>query len=74
MKETKVIDLTKIDGSGSFGCPHCGATIDPDDSSDKVYTVEGSTVKEDQLVELMLKCNCGALLRLTGFAEAGKLG
>jgi predicted RNA-binding Zn-ribbon protein involved in translation (DUF1610 family) len=30
------VDLTKIDGDGSFPCPRCGTTISPDDESDEV--------------------------------------
>ena len=68
MKQKEIeIDLRKIKGDGEFDCPNCGARIDPEDESDKVFTIEEPKVVDEQLVELSLKCKCGALIVLTGF-------
>jgi len=65
---TYTVDLTKIDGDGTFQCPKCGAIISPDDETEEVYTIVETKVKKDELTELMLKCNqCGTKIRLVGF-------
>lgn len=62
------IDLTKIDGDGSFPCPECRAVISPDDESAEAYTIVDTKVKDDELAELTLTCNnCGSEINLTGF-------
>lgn len=62
------IDLTKIDGDGSFPCPKCGAVISPEDESEEVYKILDTKVVNDELVELVIVCNnCGSTTRLTGF-------
>lgn len=67
------IDLTKIDGDGAFPCPKCGVIISPDDETEEVYTIAETKVKDDELVELVLKCNkCGSKIRLTGFLSQQK--
>jgi len=64
------VDLTKIDGDGSFPCPNCGAIISPDDETEEVYSILETKVKNDKLAELILKCNkCGSKIRLIGFLE-----
>jgi DNA-directed RNA polymerase subunit RPC12/RpoP len=68
-----VIDLSKIEGSGEFQCPECGATISPDDRSDDAYTILKPVVKEDRLEKLIIQCNvCGSKIGLVGFHLLGK--
>ncbi len=66
--ERYTINLTKIDGDGSFQCPKCGSTISPDDETEEIYTITETKVKEDELAELTLMCNnYGSEIKLTGF-------
>jgi len=65
---TYIIDLTKIDGDGSFPCPQCGTLISPDDETEEVYQILETKVKNDALAELVLMCNkCGSTIKLIGF-------
>ena len=67
------IDLTKIDGDGSFPCPTCKTTISPEDESEQVYKIKNTKVINDQLVELVIECgNCGTSIVLTGFETAAE--
>jgi len=62
------IDLTKIDGDGSFPCPKCGTMISPEDETEQLYKIIHTKVINDQLVELGIECsNCRANVTLTGF-------
>jgi predicted RNA-binding Zn-ribbon protein involved in translation (DUF1610 family) len=62
------IDLTRIEGDGSFPCPKCGTVISPDDESEEVYKILNTKVINDQLVELIVECNnCKRSITLTGF-------
>ncbi|MCK4424384.1 hypothetical protein KAU93_01770 [Candidatus Bathyarchaeota archaeon] len=62
------VDLTKIDGDGAFPCPKCGAVISPEDETEEAYAIVETTVKKDELAELVLMCNrCRSKIRLTGF-------
>jgi len=62
------IDLTKIDGDGEFPCPKCGAIISPDDESEEVYSIVETKVRNDELKQLVLRCNqCRSKIKLTGF-------
>ncbi len=74
MNKTNVpykVDLTKIDGDGSFPCPKCGASISPEDESEQVYKIINTKVVNDQLVELVIECGtCGTSIVLTGFETA----
>jgi predicted RNA-binding Zn-ribbon protein involved in translation (DUF1610 family) len=66
-----LVDLTKIDGDGSFPCPKCGNVISPEDESEKTYKIVNTRVVNDQLVELIVECtSCGSTIRLTGFEAA----
>ncbi|MEA2090606.1 MAG: hypothetical protein U9O89_07640 [Thermoproteota archaeon] len=63
-----VIDLTKIEGDGSFSCPYCGVIISPDDETDDVYSIVETKMKSNTLEELVIQCNkCGHKIRLVGF-------
>ncbi len=63
-----LVDLTKIDGDGSFPCPKCGNVISPEDESEETYKIVSTKVLNDQLVELVVECSsCGSVIRLTGF-------
>jgi hypothetical protein len=65
------VDLTKIDGDGSFPCPRCGTVISPEDESEEVYKIINTKVINDQLVELVVVCGtCGSSITLTGFETA----
>jgi predicted RNA-binding Zn-ribbon protein involved in translation (DUF1610 family) len=64
------IDLTQIDGDGSFPCPKCGTVISPEDESETVYKIVNTKVINDELVELVIVCdNCGSTIKLTGFQQ-----
>lgn len=65
------VDLTKIEGDGSFPCPRCGTVISPEDESEKVYTILDTKTYNDELVELVISCGtCGTTIRLGGFQQA----
>ena len=67
-KSMYVIDLTKIEGDGSFPCPKCGALISPDDETETVYTILETKMRGEELEELIIQCKvCGSKIRLTGF-------
>jgi len=62
------IDLTKIDGDGSFPCPKCGTIISPEDETEQLYKIIHTKVINDQLVELGIECsNCRTNITLNGF-------
>jgi predicted RNA-binding Zn-ribbon protein involved in translation (DUF1610 family) len=64
------IDLTQIDGDGSFPCPKCGTVISPEDETEEVYKIVDTKVVNDELVELVIKCGeCGSNIKLTGFQQ-----
>jgi len=65
---TYTIDLTTIDGDGSFPCPKCGTVISPEDESEELYKIVDTKVINDELVELIIMCDkCGSTTKLTGF-------
>ena len=65
------IDLTKIDGDGSFPCPKCGTVISPEDETEEVYKIVDTKVVNDELVELVIMCDaCRSNIKLTGFQAA----
>jgi len=67
------VDLTKIDGDGTFQCPKCGTVISPDDESEDTYHIVNTRVKGDELAELVLTCKkCGANIKLTGFLSSSE--
>ncbi len=64
------IDLTKIDGDGSFPCPKCGTVMSPEDESEEIYKIVHTKIINDELVELIVMCgNCGSNIKLTGFQQ-----
>ena len=64
------IDLTKIEGDGSFPCPQCGTSISPEDETEDVYQIIDTKVVNDELVELVISCGtCGTRIKLTGFQQ-----
>jgi hypothetical protein len=70
-----MVDLTQIDGDGSFPCPKCKNMISPEDESEETYKILNTKVVNDQLVELVVECiNCGSTIRLTGFEAAAMEG
>ena len=71
MKELLVhnIDMTKMDGTGDFLCPCCGAMISPDDETEEVYSVLEAKVRNEVLENLLIRCNnCSNKILLTGFS------
>ena len=65
------IDLTQIEGDGSFSCPKCGTVISPEDETDEVYKIVDTKIVNDHLVELVVMCsNCGTNIKLTGFQHS----
>ncbi len=65
------VDLTQIDGDGSFKCPKCGMSISPEDETEDNYKIIDTKVLNDELVELVLTCGkCGSTLKLTGFQQS----
>jgi hypothetical protein len=68
--KTQTIDLTLLDGEGSFACPKCGTRISPDDESEEVYKIIDTKVIGDNLVELLISCGtCSTRIKLTGFDQ-----
>ncbi len=62
------IDLSSVEGDGSFPCPKCGMAISPDDESEENYQILDTKVVNDELTELLISCgNCGSTIKLTGF-------
>jgi hypothetical protein len=62
------IDLTQIEGDGSFPCPKCGTVISPEDETEEVYKIVDTKIINDELVELVIMCGkCGSNIKLTGF-------
>jgi ppGpp synthetase/RelA/SpoT-type nucleotidyltranferase/predicted transcriptional regulator len=64
----KVVDLREIVGEGDFPCPTCGVIISPSDKSDEVYEIEDTTVKEESVENLILRCKkCNTQIKIIGF-------
>jgi hypothetical protein len=64
------IDLTEVDGDGSFPCPKCGTAISPEDETEEFYKILETKVSNDELVELTVECStCQSVIRLTGFQQ-----
>jgi hypothetical protein len=62
------VDLTEIEGDGSFPCPKCATVISPEDETEEVYKIVDTKIVNDELVELVIMCgNCGSNIKLTGF-------
>ena len=63
------IDLTKIEGDGSFSCPTCGAAINPDDYSGMTYELlDAKTGENGTVEEVVLQCKgCSSIICLEGF-------
>jgi uncharacterized C2H2 Zn-finger protein len=65
------IDLTQVDGDGSFKCPKCGMAISPEDETEDNYTIVDTKVLNDELVELVITCGrCDSTIRLSGFQQS----
>jgi predicted RNA-binding Zn-ribbon protein involved in translation (DUF1610 family) len=64
------VNLSQVEGEGSFPCPKCGTMISPDDESEEVYKIVDTKVVNDELVEVIITCNtCGTIIKLTGFNQ-----
>ena len=64
------IDLTQVDGDGSFPCPKCGTVISPEDETEELYKIVETKVNKDDLIELIVECRtCQSIVKLTGFQQ-----
>jgi len=64
------IDLSSVEGDGSFECPKCGKSISPDDESEENYQILDTKVVNNELAELVISCaKCGSTIKLTGFQQ-----
>jgi transcription initiation factor IIE alpha subunit len=62
------VDLAKIDGSGDFPCPKCGANLSPEDQTEAAYSIKEIKTRRDRLEELVIQCRgCDSLIHLAGF-------
>ena len=60
-----VLSFTNIPDDGSFDCPNCKTHIDPQDESDKTYTlVESAVDKHGDLESITIQCRCRAVIRV----------
>lgn len=66
----QTLDLSVLEGEGSFPCPHCGTMISPDDESEEVYRIVETKMDGGELAELVISCGtCGSIIRLVGFQK-----
>jgi predicted RNA-binding Zn-ribbon protein involved in translation (DUF1610 family) len=66
-----IVDLSQVEGEGSFPCPKCNTMISPDDESEEVYKIVDTKVVNDEVVEVVISCNtCGTIIKLTGFHQS----
>lgn len=66
----QTLNLSMLDGEGSFPCPKCGTLISPDDESENVYQIVDTKMAGDELEELIISCNtCRTDIRITGFRQ-----
>ena len=64
------IDLTQVEGEGSFPCPQCGTMISPDDDNEEVYKIVDTKVINGDLLELVISCGtCQTVIKVTGFQQ-----
>ena len=62
------VDLSKIEGSGDFPCPKCGAELSPEDETEAMYSIKEIKIRRDRLEELLIQCHrCESLIHLAGF-------
>ena len=62
------VDLARIEGSGDFPCPKCGAKLSPEDESEATYSIREIKTRRERLEELVIQCNrCRSLIHLAGF-------
>jgi DNA-directed RNA polymerase subunit RPC12/RpoP len=72
--EIHTIDLSQIEGDGSFQCPKCGTSISPEDETEEVYKIIDTKVVNNELVELVVSCaTCKTIIKLTGFQQTAEL-
>jgi len=61
------VDLTKIEGDGTFKCPKCGVKISPQDETEDVYRIIEVIYQGGYISGLILVCNkCGSKVKLIG--------
>jgi hypothetical protein len=72
--QSHVLDLTRIDGDGTFLCPECGNRISPDDCAEEGYSILEIKLETQNLDEVIIQCNkCSTIIRLTGFSLLQKI-
>jgi len=67
---TYTINMTDAESDGSFTCPKCNTAISPDDETEENYEIISTEIVNDELSELVLKCNkCNSTITLTEFQQ-----
>ena len=62
------VDLARLEGSGDFPCPKCGAKLSPEDETEATYSIKEIKTRRDRLEELVIQCHtCESLIHLAGF-------
>ena len=62
------VDLARLEGSGDFPCPKCGAKLSPEDETEATYSIKEIKTRRARLEELIIQCNrCESLIHLAGF-------
>jgi hypothetical protein len=65
-----MLDITQTSQNGTFPCPNCGAKISPDDRSETIYAIHDSTMKDNNLDEVVIYCKrCLSFIHLYGFFD-----
>ena len=69
--EMYTIDISLIEGDGSFPCPKCGTMISPEDETEDVYKILDTKMVNDELAELVISCGtCRTVIKVVGFQQA----
>ena len=67
------LDISQTNMDGSFQCPCCRTKISPDDQSDTEYIIDHSTMRNNELDEVVIHCKmCLSFVHLGGFLEISK--
>jgi len=62
------VDLARIEGSGDYPCPQCGAKLSPEDHAEATYSIKEIKTRQARLEELIIQCHtCESLIHLAGF-------
>ena len=58
------LDIKIIDKKGNFFCPKCKTFISPEDKTEEVYSIIETRIVHNNLKEITLACNCGAIISM----------